>query len=306
MNLRFLETFVRAARLKKMTLAAEELHASQAAVSARIAAFEEELGVRVFVREKGKQLSLTPVGLEMLEPAEELLAHARAFTSRFATTDARLSQISIGLSGTVAQAILEPMAATLGRQWPNVTVHLQSLTSTDIRQQLLEGALDIGLLLGSIEEPTVVNRKLLELEYIWVCSPSLMAGDTEPSLDRLKQLPLLCYPVDSLVYSAIATYFASPQMQGFKLIVIRSLSVMLRLVRAGAGYAVLPVELIRDELDSGKLVPIPFSRPFPNQTYFASYIDQPAIPLRAAMVDCICEVAWQVSNGLLEDPSLAG
>ncbi|MBO1015266.1 LysR family transcriptional regulator [Achromobacter sp. SD115] len=306
MNLRFLETFVRAARLKKMTLAAEELHASQAAVSARIAAFEEELGVRVFVREKGKQLSLTPIGSEMLGPAEELLAHARAFTSRFATTDAKLSQISIGLSGTVAQAILEPMAATLGKRWPNVTVHLQSLTSTDIRQQLLEGALDIGLLLGSIEEPTVVNRKLLELEYIWVCSPSLMTGDVEPSLDRLKQLPLLCYPVDSLLYSAIATYFASPQMQGFKLIVVRSLAVMLRLVLAGAGYAVLPAELIREELDSGKLVPIPFSTPFPNQTYFASYIDQPAIPLRAAIADCICELAWQVSNGVVEDSRLAG
>ncbi len=303
MNLRFLETFVRAARLKKMTLAAEELHASQAAISARIAAFEEELGVRVFVREKGKQLSLTPVGAEMLEPAEELLAHARAFTSRFAATDAR--QISIGLSGTVAQAILEPMAATLSRLWPNVTVHLQSLTSTDIRQQLLEGTLDIGLLLGSIEEPTVISQKLLELDYIWVCNPRLTDCGIEPSLDQLKQLPLLCYPVDSLMYSAIATYFDSPQMQGFKLIVVRSLSVMLRLVLAGAGYAVLPVELIRDELDSGKLVPMPFSRPFPNQAYFAAYIDQPAIPLRTAMTECICEVARQFTNGMAEELSLA-
>lgn len=306
MNLRFLETFVRAARLKKMTLAAEELHASQAAISARIAAFEDELGVRVFVREKGKQLSLTPVGAEMLEPAEELLAHASAFVGRFATTDARLTQVSIGLSGTVAQAILEPMAATLGRRWPNVTVHLQSLTSIDIRQQLLEGALDIGLLLGSVAEPMVVNQKLLELDYIWVCNPRLMACDAEPSLDRLKPLPLLCYPVDSLMYSAIASYFASPQMQGFKLTVVRSLSVMLRLVLAGAGYAVLPVDLIRDELDSGRLAPIPFSRPFPSQTYFASYIDQSAIPLRAAMADCICEVARQFTDSMVEAPSFAG
>lgn len=304
MNLRFLETFVRAARLKKMTLAAEELHASQAAISARIAAFEEELGVRVFVREKGKQLSLTPAGAEMLGPAEELLAHARAFTTRFAVTDPR--HISIGLSGTVAQAILEPMAETLARHWPNVTVHLQSLTSTDIRQQLLEGALDIGLLLGSIEEPTVINRKLLELDYIWVCNPRLMVGDIEPSMDQLKELTLLCYPVDSLMYSAIASHFSSPQMQDFKLIVVRSLSVMLRLVLAGAGYAVLPVELIRDELDSGELVPMRFSRPFPMQAYFAAYIDQPAIPLRAAMVECICEVAQQFTNGMAEELLLAG
>ncbi len=306
MNLRFLETFVRAARLKKMTLAAEELHASQAAISARIAAFEEELGVRVFVREKGKQLSLTPVGAEMLGPAEELLAHARAFTNRFGTTDVRLTQISIGMSGTVAQAILEPMAATLYRQWPDVTVHLQSLTSTDIRQQLLDGALDIGLLLGSIDEPNVVNRKLLELDYVWVCSPKLMNCDTEPARDQMKQLPLLCYPVDSLLYSAIASYFSAPQMQDFKLIVVRSLAVMLRLVLAGAGYAVLPADLIRDELDSGKLAQLPFSRPFPPQTFFASYVDQPAVPLRAAMADCICEVARQVLNSVPEDPSTTG
>ena len=306
MNLRFLETFVRAARLKKMTLAAEELHASQAAISARIAAFEEELGVRVFVREKGKQLSLTPVGAEMLGPAEELLAHARAFTNRFGTTDVRLTQVSIGMSGTVAQAILEPMAATLYRQWPDVTVHLQSLTSTDIRQQLLDGALDIGLLLGSIDEPNVVNRKLLELDYVWVCSPKLMNCDTEPTRDQMKQLPLLCYPVDSLLHSAIAAYFASPQMQGFKLIVVRSLSVMLRLVLAGAGYAVLPADLIRDELDSGKLARLPFSKPFPPQTYFASYVDQPAVPLRAAMADCICEVARQVLSSVPEDSSTTG
>ncbi|CUJ24143.1 LysR family transcriptional regulator [Achromobacter aegrifaciens] len=305
MNLRFLETFVRAARLKKMTLAAEELHASQAAISARIAAFEEELGVRVFVREKGKQLSLTPVGAEMLGPAEELLAHARAFTSRFATTDVRLTQISIGLSGTVAEAILEPMAAALSRQWPNVTVHLQSLTSTDIRQQLLGGALDIGLLLGSIEEPTVVNRQLLGLDYVWVCSPSLMRGEVEPSMNQLKRLPLLSYPLDSLLYSSIASYFSSPQMQGFKLLVVRSLTVMLRLAVAGAGYAVLPLELIRGELDSGKLVRLPFPRPFPKQTYFAAYVDQPAIPLRAAMADCICEVARLVSDGVADETTFA-
>lgn len=184
-------------------------------------------------------------------------------------------------------------------------MHLQSLTSTDIRQQLREGTLDIGLLLGSIEEPMVVNRQLLELDYVWVCSPSLMRGDVEPSVSHLKRLPLLSYPVDSLLYSAIASYFSSPQMQGFKLIVLRSLSVMLRLAVAGAGYAVLPIELIRGELDSGKLVRLPFSMPFPKQTYFAAYVDQPSIPLRAAMVDCICEVARLVSDGMANGPTLA-
>lgn len=47
MNLRFLETFVWAARLRKMTLVAQRLHATDETISARIASLEDELGVKV-------------------------------------------------------------------------------------------------------------------------------------------------------------------------------------------------------------------------------------------------------------------
>ena len=69
MNLRFLETFVWVARLRKMTVVAQRLHGTDATISARIAALEDELGVKVFVQEKGQQLSLTAIGAEMLQPA---------------------------------------------------------------------------------------------------------------------------------------------------------------------------------------------------------------------------------------------
>ncbi len=296
MNLRFLETFVWAARLRKMTLVAQRLHTTDATVSARIAAFEDELGVKVFVREKGKLLRLTPAGIEMLAPAEALLALADAFASRFATRDAKPSQISIGMSGTVAGAILEPLVEALYARWPDVNVHLPSLTSTDIRHKLLDGALDIGLLLGTVDEPNVVNLKLLELDYAWVASPRLMPGNIAPSVDQLKQQMMLSYPVDSDLFASVAAYFGSPQLSGFKLNVLSSLSVMLRLASSGVGYAVLPVDLIRSELASGTLGILKLSRPFPPQTYFASYIDLPSAPLRRIVAECICEIARPPSS----------
>ena len=45
MNLRFVEAFVWVARLKSITRGAEKLCLTQSAVSNRIAALEEELGV---------------------------------------------------------------------------------------------------------------------------------------------------------------------------------------------------------------------------------------------------------------------
>ena len=53
MNLRFVEAFYWVASLKSVTRAADKLFLTQSAMSSRIAALEEELGVAPFVRKPG-------------------------------------------------------------------------------------------------------------------------------------------------------------------------------------------------------------------------------------------------------------
>ena len=72
MNLRFLETFVWLARLRSFRLTAERLHATQAAISSRISALEQELGVRLFERGP-KEATLTQDGSKALPFAEQML-----------------------------------------------------------------------------------------------------------------------------------------------------------------------------------------------------------------------------------------
>ena len=72
MNLRFLETFVWVARLKSFRLTAEKLFSTQASISSRIAALEDELGTRLFLRDS-KGVSLTPEGQKVLEYAERMI-----------------------------------------------------------------------------------------------------------------------------------------------------------------------------------------------------------------------------------------
>lgn len=81
MNLKFLETFLWAARLNSFNLAAKKLHASPAAVSARIAALEEELGVKLFDR-KDKSIELTNQGSTALAEADRILRIVSDFKER--------------------------------------------------------------------------------------------------------------------------------------------------------------------------------------------------------------------------------
>lgn len=53
LNYKRLETFVWVASLGSFRKAAERLHTTQPAISARIAGLEEELGVKLFEREGG-------------------------------------------------------------------------------------------------------------------------------------------------------------------------------------------------------------------------------------------------------------
>ncbi|HEM8498452.1 TPA: LysR family transcriptional regulator, partial [Burkholderia multivorans] len=66
MNTRFLETFVWLATLKSFRLTADKLHATQGAVSSRIASLEQDLGVRLFDR-GSKEVTLTRDGSKALK-----------------------------------------------------------------------------------------------------------------------------------------------------------------------------------------------------------------------------------------------
>lgn len=76
MDLALLRTFVTVARTGSVTVAARELHLSQASVSRHLQRLESELGVALFRRRDGRRLELTDAGRRILEPGADLVATA--------------------------------------------------------------------------------------------------------------------------------------------------------------------------------------------------------------------------------------
>ena len=72
MELRLLRYFLTVAKEQSFTKAAEQLHITQPTLSRQMAAFEEELGVALFIR-NGKKISLTDEGILLKRRALEIL-----------------------------------------------------------------------------------------------------------------------------------------------------------------------------------------------------------------------------------------
>ena len=62
MELRLLRYFLTVAKEQRFTQAAEQLHLTQTKISRQMAAFGEDLGITLFIR-NGKKISLTDEGI---------------------------------------------------------------------------------------------------------------------------------------------------------------------------------------------------------------------------------------------------
>uniref|UniRef100_UPI00356B3B09 LysR family transcriptional regulator n=1 Tax=Hydrogenophaga sp. TaxID=1904254 RepID=UPI00356B3B09 len=80
MNLRFVEAFYWVASLKSVTRAAEKMFLTQSAMSSRISALEDELGVLLLDR-RDKQFRLTVAGTRFFSYARRLLEMQREIKS---------------------------------------------------------------------------------------------------------------------------------------------------------------------------------------------------------------------------------
>ncbi len=72
MELRLLRYFLTVAKEQSFTKAAEQLHITQPTLSRQMAAFEEDLGITLFIR-NGKKLSRTADGMFLQSSSFEIL-----------------------------------------------------------------------------------------------------------------------------------------------------------------------------------------------------------------------------------------
>ncbi len=113
-------TFEALARLRSVSLAAEELCVTPSAVSHRVRQLEQILGTKLFGR---ADFSLTTDGSEYLAHVREGLAVLSRFPSTQATTGRR--KLRVAVTPTFARSILIPRLRQFNEAYPEIDLALQ-------------------------------------------------------------------------------------------------------------------------------------------------------------------------------------
>lgn len=148
--------------------AAERLHLSQPAVSQQIHALEEELGVTLFDRARGR-VRLTDAGNVLLGyalKAAQLAQEAQAALEQ--TRGEAAGELRIGASMTVTQYVLPRMLGTFLQQHPRVELSVRSANTESIVAALERRQIDLGIIEGPVSSREVFRQRILEDRMVLV------------------------------------------------------------------------------------------------------------------------------------------
>ena len=150
MELRTLAYVEAVARLGTFTRAAQELHVAQPAVSSQIAAFERELGVRLFTRTR-RGVTLTEAGTRVTEHARRMLDQAERLRAEVDELRGLLTgRLRVGITPLVGDLDVPAAVAAFHRAHPGLTLQIRSGLIGPLLTELEAGELDA--VIGPIDE----------------------------------------------------------------------------------------------------------------------------------------------------------
>lgn len=257
MRLRNLHTFLTVARLGSFHAAAAKLHASQPAISARIAALEDELNVQLFSRDT-RGTHLTARGTQLLPYAEKLIAISREMREQLSDDAPQRGSVRIGIVDTLSHLWLAQLLSRWHQQHPLIAFELISDTTGSLIEQLKASDLDLALMVaGEQPIPTFVSEPLCSYAQCWVASTELCAQNSIDDLASLAQHPVLSFPRGTQPRRYLAELF-EPMGEAAPMIhTCSSVASLLTLVEQGVGVAFLPQPLVDNQIQRGLLQELP-------------------------------------------------
>ena len=193
MNFKQLEAFQAIMLSGSTTGAAERLGLSQPGISRLLAQLEQDLGLRLFIREKGR-LVPTQEAEALLHDAQVLMDSAQCFRRhaeqlRLGGFKRRLLKVAV--PGTLATSLMPAIAHQFMQAHPDVVLEVLSGSYTETERALLSRDADIGLVRLPMTMPGLRTRACLESEAVCI----MPKGHALQALDEVTPSDLVDAPL---------------------------------------------------------------------------------------------------------------
>ncbi len=254
MDIKWLKTFIVAAKYENFRQASEELYLTQPAITKHIRRLEEHLNIQLFNR-PGKTVTLTPAGYKYLPYATEIVAKYEQRYDDFELWKQGYDQtLTIASAPQIASSILPTLLRKFMDENPGIEVTINVVKSYQVGQEISAGRADLGL---TRKQPIQIN---VSSEIVHE-EPVILVGssDNQPEAVLNEEIILQKYRIITHnhpeywkdLLSNIRRYYPT-----IRTMLVNQVEITKRFIEEGLGVSYLPMTMVKDELSMNKLIEI--------------------------------------------------
>lgn len=253
MDIKWLKTFMVAAKYENFRKTSEELFLTQPAITKHIRRLEENLNIELFDRH-GKTNSLTSAGLNYLPYAREIVEKYEQGLADFESWKQGYNRkLIIAIAPQIASSVLPAILRRFMDENPNIEVFINVLKSFEIGEEISAGRADLGLTrIKPIQ--TNINCLIVHEEPVILVGPN---EDKEKSDDEkilIEKYRVITHNHPDYwenLLNEIKRHY--PTVRTMK---VNQIEITKRFIEQGLGISYLPYTMVRDELRMNKLIQI--------------------------------------------------
>lgn len=284
-----LRAFERIVRLGSFRAAADELRVTQPSVSQRIRELEGVLGTSLFLR-RGPRVSLTAEGHALVEYADRMLNAESEMAARFQTRDPLKGTLRLGLNESFALICLPVLLRRLEDRYPGIKTSVFVGDTGTVSRMLNQQELDIAVVSEPAVDAHVRQEPIGRNRLGWFARADLPIRRGVLAPVDLCRFHLVVSPPTARLYTTVTHWFAETGALPQRVSMCNSLSVTMLTILEGAAIGLVPVRVMQDELDRGRVKHIPVMPEVPAHRVSICHLSSESGPGIAALGDLVREL----------------
>ncbi|BCS44215.1 LysR family transcriptional regulator [Pseudomonas amygdali pv. tabaci str. ATCC 11528] len=261
MQISDIEVFAAIASSRSLSEAARRLGLSPMAISRRLAALENDLGVRLFHRTT-RSVSLTPEGEVFLPHAKTILeASEAARTTLKADAGSASGVLRVTAPSVFGQTVIMPLLPALMLENPALSI---DLTLSDSIVDIAGLGIDVAIRIATIRDSALVARSLAPNPRVVCVSPDYLARHGKPALlEELRHHP--CIALHAMPWWSFTRNGEPITIRAQGPFSANSVEAVRTACKQGIGLAMLTYWDVRQEINEGSLQQVDFEDAMPEQ-----------------------------------------
>lgn len=247
------EGFLEIAKQGNLSRAAEALHVTQPALTARLQALEAELGSTLFVRAH-RGMQLTDAGRAFLPYAQRAMLALDEGASLVAELGrGGTGELVLGAAPAISTYVLPGLLVRFTERHPRVRLVVRTGHSEEILEMALRREIDLGLV-RELRHPDIESRPLYEDKLILVAhAEHPFAARGTIAMDEVAGARLILFDRTSSYYDLTNAFFREAGVAPSGVMELDNIDAAKQMVGQGLGVALLPHTAVAAELDDRRL-----------------------------------------------------